>query len=157
MMRKILAGLLASAIAVQALAAPATAPFFLALPKHYVAQILNATGTGQVSFGTLGASGTKINSLVCTSTDTSDRVLTFSMVRGGVTYILGSVTIPLGAGTSGTVAPLNVFASTVLGPLDSDQNPYLIFNDASDTFQVASGTTLTSAKIVSCHATGGDF
>ena len=154
-----LAGLL---LAGQAAAAPATDPFFYAVPRVWLAKILPATASAYVSFGTMSGAnnaGARITSLVCTSTDSVNRVITLSRVRSSTTYILGAFTVLANSGTDGTVLPTTVLLPTVLGQksLDADGN-YTLGAEDGDVLEIASlAATITAAKEISCEAAGGSF
>lgn len=134
-------------------------PVFPQTPKNYKVQIANADGQTAKTVATGGSNGTKIVSLNLSSTDTSARDIQIVITRSGTSYILGTVSVPIGAGnTSGAAAVDALRSGQVPGlPLDSDGNPFIFLADASDTLQVIAPVTITSAKIVSAVAMGADF
>lgn len=125
-------------------------------PKNGVVQILPADTTTQKTVFTAGSNGSKVTGLVLSSTDTSARDVAVSVTRSGTSYLLGTVTLPIGAGFSGAVPAVNGLTFPGL-PADSDGNPYLLLL-SGDTLTVAALTTVTAAKVISavvCAA--GDF
>lgn len=123
-----------------------------------VAKIVNADASGQKDVFTAGATGSKLVALVATSDDTTARVLQLSVLRSGVNYVIGTVNVPIAAGTDGTVVAVDLFNRTQLPglPLDNDGQHYLLLMNG-DKLQVKCLTTVTAAKIVAIVAQGGDL
>lgn len=149
----LLAGLTASLPAFAA-----TAPNYAGSPKDDLAQIANANGTSAVTLTTAGTNGSRRFSLSCTSTDTVAHSLVIEKGRGGVSYLLATVSVPASAGNaSGTprVAVLSTAAFPGI-PLDPNGNPFLTF-ESGDTMTIAVTVAVTSGDLVSCEASGVDF
>jgi hypothetical protein len=127
-------------------------------PRAYKAQITNTSGTTAVSLVTPGSNGTKVISIICSNTDTSDYNVTFSVLRSSTTYVLGTVAIAASAGNLAGTPPASILNATNIPgiPLDSDGNPYL-FLEPTDTLQMASGSTITAGQAISCHTVAADF
>jgi hypothetical protein len=134
-------------------------PVLVQKPNRGIAQITNATGTTPQTIYTGGANGSKIVSLVLTSTDTVAQNVQIALVNSSTSYILGTVPVPAGAGNGGTVASVNAFSSTVIPglPIDSAGQYYLFLASASDTITIVPLTTISSAKIISGIMIAGDF
>lgn len=128
-------------------------------PKSGKVQIANADASNQKTVYTGGANGSKISGMILQSTDTSARDVQISITNGGTSYILGTVTVPIGAGNSGSVPSVNAFNNAQLPglPVDSDGNPYIFLASASDALTISSLTTVTSGKLISANAVCGDF
>src|ERR1700676_3163110 len=109
------------------------------VPNRGVVQIANADAQTQKVVYTGGANGSKITSLTAVSTDTSARDVQVSLTNGGTSYPICTVTIPIGAGNSGTVPTVNMINTTQFPglPFDSDGNPYFHLASASDTLTVS--------------------
>lgn len=92
----------------------------------------NVTGT----VFTPGTNGSKIDAIIVTCTDTSAQTLTLSLTVSAVAYPLGTFTIPIGAGNTGTVPSVDLLRnSQITGwSLDAYGNRCLY---------LPSGTTLT--------------
>jgi hypothetical protein len=133
-------------------------PVLVQAPKIGLVQIANADASTQKVVVTAGANGTKVVSLTAASSDTAARVLQISVGRGGTNYIIGSVSVPAGAGTNGTSPSVNLLASTLLPglPVDNDGQPY-VFLQTGDVLQVSSTTTVTSNTLVHLSAIEADF
>jgi hypothetical protein len=97
-------------------------------------------------------------SIICTNTDASGYNVTFSVLRSSTTYVLDTVVIPASAGYGPVTPPVSILnAANIPGiPLDSDGNPYL-FLEATDTLQMANGSTIAAGKVISCHTVAADF
>jgi hypothetical protein len=129
-------------------------------PKNGKVQIANGDASAQKTVYTGGANASKIVSLILQSTDTSARDVQVSITNGGTSYPIGTVTVPIGAGNSGSVPSVNALNNTQIPglPLDSDGNPYILLASASDTLTVSALTTVTSGKLITANAVAaGDF
>ena len=134
-------------------------PTFVKQPQNGKVQILPADASAQKTVYTAGASGSKVTSLNAVSTDTVARDVQVSITNAGTSYPIGTVTVPIGAGNSGTVASVNMLDITKLVglALDSDGNPELLLI-SGDTLTVSALTTVTAAKAITIIAAAvGDF
>jgi hypothetical protein len=126
-------------------------------PRKGLAQILPADTTSQKTVVTAGANGSKVVSLIASSSDTTDRVVQVFLVRSATSYLLCTLTVPLTAGFAAAVpGPVNLLGFVPNLPVDNDGQPYL-FLESGDTLTVASLTTVTTAKAISVHSDYGDF
>jgi hypothetical protein len=128
-------------------------------PQNGKVQIANADAQAQKTVYTAGASGSKVSSLIATSSDTSARDVQISITNGGTSYPLGTVSVVAGAGNSSGTASVNLLDPTRLIGLayDSDGNPF-IHLISGDTLTVSALTSVTSGKLVTVTAaTVGDF
>lgn len=135
-------------------------PVFPQTPKNGKVQIANADAQNQKTVYTGGANGSKIHGLILTSNDSSlAHDIQISITNGGTSFILGTVSVPINAGTvSGTPSVNGFAASALVGlPLDSDGNPEILLLSASDTLTVSAVVTVTSGKTVNVIAFGADF
>lgn len=131
-------------------------PVIVQTPKIGLTQILPADTTAAKTVIVVGANGAKVTGLIATSTDTAARTIQISVVRSAVSYLLGSTTVAIAAGTDGTNLSSNLL-STIPGlPIDNDGQSYL-YLETGDTLTVASTVTVTAAKAVSVLATFGNF
>jgi hypothetical protein len=132
-------------------------PTLISNVRDFVARIVNADGTGKKTIVTPVGAGTRLKNLIITSDDTSARTLQLVKTVSAVDYILGEIVIPIGAGTDGATAAVDVFAGSLLAGLQTD--------GISKWIDVASGTTLslqakvavTAAKTIYISGEGGDF
>lgn len=133
----------------------AASPIYFGAVKNAKVQIVNADASGLKTVATGGANGSKVMGLVLTSDDTSARVIQVGITIGATFYLLGSVTVPIGAGT-GAVISVNGFAGIPNLPMDNDGNKF-IYLESGNKLEIKSETTVTAAKTVHANATQEDF
>lgn len=121
-------------------------------------QVVNADAQSLKTIYTAGPAGSKIELLIATSNDTSNRDIQLSIVNSTVTYILGTITIPLTAGTINNVVTANLLGnSQITGlPKDSNGNPYIYLASGS-VLKASALTSVTAAKTISIISHGGDY
>lgn len=87
---------------------------FIATPKTPVLAFANADGTTFKTLATGSALGTRIDSVSAANGDAANAyVLQLAIQISGVDYILGEVTVPVGAGTNGAAKSVSL-----LNPVD---------------------------------------
>lgn len=136
----------------------ATRPYFFDVPNVSVVRIANADTTTLKTLVTAAANGTKVVGITLTSDDTSARDVTIGITRSAVFYPLGTVTVPITAGTIAATAGVNALDrdTKIPGlPVDSDGNPFLHLA-SGDTLQIKALVTVTSAKFINAVAFHGD-
>lgn len=136
-----------------------TSPTYAKQPRLGLVQIANGDASANKTVVTAGASGSKVVSLLASSTEltANNRDVQVSVVRSATVYILATVSVPFSAGfTTAVTAPINLLTSIPSLPIDNDGQRYL-FLESGDTLVVASLTTVTSGKIISVHANFSDF
>ena len=126
------------------------------MPRKGVAQIVNATGTAQVTVITAGVNGNKVVNMVATSTDGAAQTVFVSLVRSAITYLLAATLIPAGSGNAGGSAPIDLLAIIPNLARDQDGQPYL-FLESGDTLVVSSAAAITSGKAVAVHSDHAEF
>lgn len=131
----------------------ATTPLFPGAPKNGAVTIVPGDTTTKKTLYTAGASGAKLTNFVLTTDETAGREIAIWITIGGTDYLLGTVTLPLGAGFSAAVVPVNVFNSL---PHLIDPSGALILQ-ASAILKIAALTTITAAKTVYAFVEGADF
>ncbi|MDE2102312.1 MAG: hypothetical protein KGL39_34015 [Patescibacteria group bacterium] len=136
----------------------ASSQTFLGSVHVDIATIVNSTGTGTVTLSTAGSSGSRINYISVTNTDTSAYNLTLYLTRSSTNYLLWSGQVPASSGNSSTVTPYILLNPALWFALPQDGNgqPYLQLK-SGDTLTVALGSTITSGKTMTFYAVGGDF
>jgi hypothetical protein len=90
----------------------AASPAFVASPKNPAVAFANADATAFKTLMTAGASGSRLDSLIGTSTDTVANVLQLAVTKSAVDYVIGEVAIPANAGTNGVVKSVAVLNAT---------------------------------------------
>jgi hypothetical protein len=128
-------------------------PIFPEVPTADCVQIANADGTTVKTLSTPGSNGRNITAIVATSNDTAAVVLNLSILKGGITYPLCQVTVPIGAGTS-AAKPYNILNITDMPFLAADGSLTLA---SGAVLQVAANAAVTAAKTVQIIAIGGDY
>lgn len=129
-------------------------------PQNFV-QGTDSAGTYKTLF-TAGTDGSKITGIVASSTDGSaTHVLTLVLTRSATDYIIGSYTIPINSGTSGSAVNVDLLnggpANLIVGlPVDNDGQKYL-FLESGDTLRATFATALTSSTRINIITIGADF
>lgn len=133
-------------------------PIFPQTIINPILQLTNGTGTTVTAVFAGGTNGTKIESIIVTSTDTSARDLTFYLTVSATNYALTTITIPITAGTVNNVPSVNILGSVQMPGLarDSNGNPY-IYIASGTTLSANAVTTITSAKVINIICQGGNF
>lgn len=92
----------------------------------------------------------RIDDIVITSDDTVDRVVDIYLRTVSTNTLLGSVTVPAGAGHGGVVPAMFFY--------DNNITPFLGFNmNTNQTLQASIETTMTAAKTIVITPFGGQF
>ena len=129
--------------------AAGTSPIFEAAVRVLGAQFTSSDTTTPKSLGSIGSNGTRIDSIMCSTTDTAAVNLAFYLNDGSTNHYIGVVNVPIGSGYT-TVARVEAMAtlSPTLG--------YLIVPNGW-TLQAGCVATMTSAKTTDVVAMGGDY
>jgi|SRR5919108_4247560 hypothetical protein len=131
-------------------------PIFVETAETAAQDIANADGTTVQDLVTAGADGARVFAVQASTDETANRDLTLYLQRdgAGTNYPLGSVQVPLGAGTSSSVAGVNLLDATKLRGLDVDGSLIL---GGGDKLRVAPTATVTSGKTIWVTAHYGDY
>lgn len=126
--------------------------------KTSPARIANGDGTNLITVVTPGAQGQKVTSLIASSDDTAARDLQLVITKGAVDYPLGTVAIPITAGTIAATPHVDLLAPGMMPglPTDSDGNPYLLLETGA-VLKAKVLVAVTAAKFINIIAKGGDF
>lgn len=109
----------------------------------------SADTTTAKTIATGGTDGTRIDSIMCSTNDTTTVNLAFCIEQGGTDYYIGNVNLPIGAGYT-TVA--RVDAISTLAPTLG----YLVLPNGNE-LKVNCVATMTAAKTTTVVPMGGDF
>jgi hypothetical protein len=112
-------------------------------------QIANSNGTNAMTVLTGTTNGCTVGRLTMTSTDTVANTVTVSRVNGGVSAVVGTFPLPATAGTAVGVSPVDVI-STIFEGVPINLAP-------SETMVYTLATSVTSGKVVYCHAEYGSY
>lgn len=133
-------------------------PIFPQTVKTFTAQILPADTTTKKTLVTGGTNGTKIESLMLTSTDGTSRDVQFWLGNGSIDLLLCTISAVLNSGNTNAVAAIDVLRHAMFQGLSYDASGNKIFYVASGcTLKVACTGTVTAAKEIDVTGCGGDF
>lgn len=123
-----------------------------------VAQIQNSDGTTLKTLFTAGANGSRIENILVSSTDTTNRDLMFYVTVGGTDYLLATIQCPLTSGNSNTVGPLFALSNTLFIGLNTDPNgnKYIYLANGA-VLKAKAGSTVTSGRVIQFLIQGGDY
>ena len=127
-----------------------TTPIFPGTVTTDAVKFENADGTTAKTLLTAGAAGTRVDAIVVTSTDTAARTLTLGLLKNAVTYRIGEIVVPIGAGTNGTEKPADGI-TLALPMLDC------LHIEAGCSLTVAAQVAVTAGKAIDVVALGGDY
>lgn len=126
-----------------------TSPIFELVPTALGVQFTSADTTAKKTIQTGGSNGTRVDSIPCSTNDTTAVNLAFYIGHGGTDYYIGNVNLPIG---SGYTSVARVDAMTTLAPVLG----YLVLA-SGDTLKVNCVATMTAAKVTDVMAIGGDY
>lgn len=145
---------------------PNNTPTFVRQPNNGLTKITTGTGSSTlVTVYTGGSSnGSKVSGLYATAFGTSNAF----EVQWGITnnastfYLMGTVSVSCGAGSSNTLPTINLLNSTSMPGLtaDSDGNPFFFLKSSLDALQAKSPATSSqwaAGAHINLIATVGDF
>ncbi len=136
--------------------AAGTSPIFEAAVRVLGIQFTSTDTTTGKSFGTIGANGTRIDSVMCSTSDTAAVNLAFWINDGSTDHYIGVVNVPAG---SGYTTVLRVEAMTVLQPTNVSGAPQLGYLVIPSGYTLKAGcvATMTAGKTTDVVAMGGDY
>jgi hypothetical protein len=133
-------------------------PTLISTVRDVAIKIQNADGTAVKSLGVAApAAGTRIKALHITSDDTAAQVLQIYKTIGGVDYLLGEVSVPIGAGSDGATNAVNGLAGTRMPALQTDGINKWIDVASGTTINIKSKVAVTAGKTIYITAELGDF
>lgn len=132
-------------------------PVFIQNPKITPAAFTNSDSANtKKTIHTAGSNGSKVVSILASSTDTSNRTGQIWLTRSAVSYLIASTVVTTLAGTDGAVLTVNMLATVPGLPTDNDGQRY-IFLESGDTLQISFTAQVTAAKEIDVVAMAGDF
>ena len=143
----------------------ASTPMFPATIKFAGKAVQNSDSTNIVDVFTAGASGSKIEAIFISSTDTSARDMKVYVNDGTTDFLLSTFSVPANAGNvsnTGALNPMQVnntsspFTAYIPGSVDALSNKCL-YLQAGHKLRVAMGTQITASKTVQVLVSAGDF
>lgn len=133
-----------------------SSPSFIATPKNPAVAFINSDGTSFKSVMSAGSSGSRLDTMMASSTDTVSNVLQLAIQKSGVDYVLGEVTIPAYAGTNGSVKSVAVLNSTDLPGLAYTENG-AIYLESGCVLRARPKTAVAGAYTIQLVGIGGDY
>lgn len=117
-----------------------------------------ATLTNLVQLFAAGPSGSKVEAINVSSTDSAAQTLLLILYDGTALNILGAAPIPIAAGTNGTAPSVNALNNSLITglPTDSNGNKYLYLPSGSSLY-CGTPVIVTSGKQLSVVANGVNF
>ena len=131
-------------------------PSFIASPKTPVVAFVNADGTAFKSLMTAGASGSRLDTLFASSSDTASNVMQLALQKSSVDYVIGEVTIPANAGTNGVVKSVAVLNGTDIPGLAITENGAL-YMESGVVLRARMKTAVAGAFTVQLAGVGGHY
>jgi len=132
-------------------------PSFISIPKNPSASFANADASNFKTIMSAGTLGSRLDSLFVSNSDTANAyVLQLAIQKSSVNYIIGEISVPIGAGTNSSaksVAALNAtdipgLAFTEAGALYLESGAILVGKMKS---------TVAGANTVQVVGVGGDY
>lgn len=132
-------------------------PTLISNVRQFSQTFVNGDGTGLKAVVTPVSAGTRVKSLMAASDDTTARVLQLWLTISAVDYLLGEVTVPIGAGSDGSTPAVNLLNATNMPGLQYDGvNRFLDVANGS-VLKIKTKVAVTAAKTVYILGEGGDF
>lgn len=137
----------------------ASAPIYVGTIKNGAVQIVNADGTTLKTLYTAGSNGSTINSIMVTSTDTTNRDIQLYINNGSTDFLIGTYLILANAGNTNTSVTVDILknAQNLAAAFDAMGNKTINLQ-ANYVLKVGLLTgSVTSAKALSFVCYAGDF
>lgn len=137
-------------------------PIFPQTVKNFVQTFVNATGNGSAAALTLyaaGSNGSKVESLIVSSSDTSARDVTIAVLVSATLYVLTTISIPITAGLTNSAPCIDILRSTQFPGLASDANgnKYLYLASGTTLQAYLTSASVTAAKNIYFFGQAGDY
>ncbi len=133
-----------------------SAPSFITSPKNPAVAFANADATAFKTLMTAGSSGSRLDSLIASSTDTVSNVMQLAVTKSAVDYVIGEVTIPANAGTNGVVKSVAVLNPTDIPGLTYTEGGALYLENGA-VLKARMKTAVAGAFAVQLLGVGGDY
>lgn len=118
--------------------------------------LVNANGVATVAFVAGGTNGTKIESMVATSNNTTDLGLDVWVNNGGADTLLAAVYVPANSGALTPNSAVNVLSNVPGLASDANGNKY-IYVASGTTLKVSSNVAVAAGKAMGVWASGGNY
>jgi hypothetical protein len=135
-------------------------PIFPQTIANWSTVLVNANGTSTVNFVSGATNGTKVESMMATSNNTSDLALDLWVNNGGSDTLLASILVVANSGNNSNLAipAVDVLRSSQLPalPYDSNGNKYLYIAYGTN-LKVSANVAVASGKVLGVWAAGANF
>ena len=129
---------------------------FIAAPKNPAAQFANADGTNFKGLITGGTLGSRVESLICATTDqTNASIVQLALQVGGVDFVIGEVTVPPGSGTNGSTKTVALLNSIDIPGLNTDTGA--LFLASGVTLRARPKAAVAGANTLQIVGVAGDY
>lgn len=134
-------------------------PIFPQKVQAWAVQLTNAIGTTITQLMAAGTSGSIIESLNVSLTDTTaNNILVYLQDGSAVNHLLAEIAIPLSSGNTGAVAAVDLLRGGLMPGLPVDANGnYTIYVPSGFKLMVGASAAPASGKIMDVVAMGVDF
>jgi hypothetical protein len=133
----------------------------LQTPKLDLVQFSTADAAATYkTLATGGVNGTKISGVWASNSDSTAHNIFLGVQRsGGPQQTFIATTLPISAGFSNGVPPVNLMSSTVWPglPVDSDGNPFILLQSTADLLLAQYSLTFVAGGLINVGAVRGDF
>jgi hypothetical protein len=131
-------------------------PQFISTVRTAAASIANGDGTAFKSFFVAGASGSRVDAASITNSDAANAYVVQVAVKiGGTDYVVGEVTVPVGAGTNGSAKAVNLLDSTYLPQLAATLG--VLYLGAGAELRLRAKSVVAGSNSLTFVAHGGDY
>lgn len=132
-------------------------PSFIATPRNPAVAFANADGTSFKSVFSAGSSGSRLDSLIGTNTDTTAAyVVQLAIQKSSVDYVIGEVNIPIGSGTNGSAKSVAMLNATDIPGLAYTENG-AVYLETGCVLRARVKTAVAGAYAVQLVGVGGDY
>lgn len=134
--------------------APNTTPIFVGTVDTQFQTFQLADSTTSKVIYTAGAAGGRLDNVSITSTDTVARVFNVIVNDGSTDHVVGTVNVPIGAGTVSGTASVSLLSTLNLSWLNASGS---IFLKTALTIKLAAQIAVSSGKLIDVVSFAGEF
>ena len=127
-------------------------------PRNVNGTLVNADGTASKTIYTAPANGVRIDALNFASTDTSARDVQLIINKSGTDYLVGTISVPIGAGNTSGAGAKNALADANIPLAVAD--PYgnkVIWLEGNAILKVLAPVAITAAKQITITGLAAEY
>ena len=125
--------------------------------KSPVTRLQNSDSTNFVQILAAAVLGTKVETICGTTDDTTAVILQLCVTNGGIDYVIGEVTLPIGSGTNGVAKAVNLLNTTDFPWLRNDGINNYLWLENGYALKVKAKTAITAGKFVYLYTQSGEY